>query len=144
MALSKERLERLIDRSTDLVVATDRKGTVIYYNDGAQRGLGFSQGEVMGQFVGMLYPSVDEAKRVMTAMRSEEHGGAGVVDTFETTFLAKDGAEIPVAMSATIIRDESGGEDGTIGYAKDLREIRKQDQLATLGEVIHSHLGEKS
>ena len=135
MALSKERLEQLIDRSTDIVVATDRKGTVIYYNDGAARGLGFTQDEVLGQFVGKLYSSVDEAKRVMAAMRSEEHGGKGVVETFETTFMDKDGGEIPVAMSATLIRDESGGEDGTIGYAKDLREIRKQDQLATLGEV---------
>ena len=39
MALSKERFEQLIARSTDIVVATDRKGTVIYYNDGAKRTL---------------------------------------------------------------------------------------------------------
>jgi PAS domain S-box-containing protein len=135
MTLSKERLERLIDRSTDIVVATDRHGTVSYYNDGAERGLGYSQDEIMGLFVGDLYSSIEEAKRVMAAMRSDEHGAVGTVDTFETTFLAKDGAEIPVAMSATIIQNDAGEHDGTIGYAKDLRQIKKQDQLATLGEV---------
>ena len=133
--LSRERLQLLVDRSTDMVVATDSKGTVVYYNDGAKRGLGYSQEEVLGTFVGRLYPSVEEAKRVMAAMRSSEHGGVGVAETLETTFLSNDGMKIPVAISGTLIYDESGKEKGTIGFAKDLREIRHKDQLATLGEV---------
>jgi signal transduction histidine kinase len=40
MGLSKEKLERLIARSTDIVCATDRKGLVAYYNDGASEILG--------------------------------------------------------------------------------------------------------
>ena len=42
---------------------------------------------------------------------------------------------IPVAISGTLLYDEAGEEDGTIGFAKDLREILRKDQLATLGEV---------
>ncbi len=135
MPLSKERLEQLIARSPDIVVATDRKGKVIYYNDGASRILGYRAEEIIGEFVGRLYPSVDEARRVMDAMRSEEFGGPGVCETFRTTFLSKQGVEIPVAISGTILFDETGHEDGTIGFAKDLREILHKDQLATLGEV---------
>ena len=41
MALTRERLEQLIARSTDIVVGTDRKGVVVYYNDGASRILGY-------------------------------------------------------------------------------------------------------
>ncbi|MCG8591376.1 MAG: response regulator [Proteobacteria bacterium] len=135
MGLTRERLEKLIDRSTDIVVATDRKGSVIYYNDGAAETLGYSQSEVLGTFVGRLYPSVDEAKRVAAAMRSPEHGGAGVVDNFETHFLSKTGDQIPVAISGTLLYTDAGEEDGTIGFAKDLREILHRDQLATLGQV---------
>ena len=135
MALSKERFEQLIARSTDIVVATDRKGTVIYYNDGAKRTLGYSADEVLGTFVARLYPDLAEAKRVMAAMRSPEHGGPGIVETFRTRFLSKKGEEIPVAISGTILRDEGGAEDGTVGFAKDLREILRRDKLATLGEV---------
>jgi PAS domain S-box-containing protein len=135
MALSKERLEQLIARSTDIVVATDRKGTVVYYNDGAKRTLGYAPDEVLGQYVARLYPSLDEARRVMSAMRSSEHGGRGIVETFETTFLAKTGERIPVAISGTILLDDAGEEDGTVGFAKDLREIKRKDRLATLGEV---------
>ena len=135
MALSKDRLERLIARSTDIVVATDRKGMVTYYNDGAKRSLGYTQKEILGKFVVQLYPDLDEAKRVMGALRDPGQGGPGIVETIETTFMSKAGGRIPVAISGAIFYDELGGEDGTIGFAKDLREIRRKDQLATLGEV---------
>lgn len=134
-ALSRERLQRLTDRSTDIVVATSREGTVVYYNDGAEKGLGYGPEEIMGEHAERLYPNLAEAKRVMAAMRSPEHGGRGIVETFRTTFLSKAGEEIPVAISGTIIFDEHGREDGTIGFAKDLRGILHRDQLATLGEV---------
>jgi PAS domain S-box-containing protein len=135
MPLTRDRLERLVARSTDIVVATDRQGNVAYYNDGASRILGYAPEEILGKSVVMLYPDRAEAKRVMAAMRDPAHGGPGVVDNFATTFLTRKGERIPVAISGTIIRDEAGREDGTIGFAKDLREIRRKDQLATLGEV---------
>ena len=79
MALSKEVLERLIARSTDIVVATDRDGNVSYYNDGASRILGYSGEEILGAYVARVYLDLDEAKRVMLAMREEGHGGKGIV-----------------------------------------------------------------
>lgn len=135
MALSKERLEQLVARSTDVVVATSRTGEVIYTNAGAQKILGYSPEELDGRFVGEVYPSVEEAKRVKQAMEGPDHGGPDIVETFETTFRAKNGADIPVAISGTLLRNEKGEVDGTIGFAKDLRDILARDQLATLGEV---------
>lgn len=135
MTLTRERLEQLIARSTDIVVGTDRKGVVVYYNDGASRILGYKPAEILGQFVAKLYPSLEEARRVMAAMRSPEHGGRGTAAHFRTAFLSKTGEQIPVAISGTILHDERDREDGTIGFAKDLREILQRDQLATLGEV---------
>ena len=68
MVLSKERLELLIARSTDIVIGTDAKGNVIYYNDGASKILGYLPEEILGQYVAKLYPDLAEAKRVMKAM----------------------------------------------------------------------------
>jgi PAS domain S-box-containing protein len=135
MHLSKENLESLLSRSTDIVVATDAEGKVAYYNDGATRSLGYTQSEILGRFVGLLYPNIGEAKAVMRAMRDSGHGGKGIVETFQTTFLSKDGKQIPVAISGTISYDENGNETGTVGFAKDLRDILRKDQLATLGAV---------
>src|SRR6202008_3272692 len=53
----------------------------------------------------------------------------------ETVFVTKKGERLPVAIAGSIIRDAAGTELGSIGFAKDLREIRRHDQLVTLGEV---------
>ena len=135
MPLSKASLERLIEASPDIVVATDADGTVAYYNDGAQENLGYARQEIIGQFVACLYPSLDEARRVMTAMRGPENGGPGRVLNFPTRFLAKDGHEIPVAISGVILYDEQDTEQGTIGFGKDLSDLKREDQRAVLREV---------
>ncbi len=57
-------------------------------------------------------------------MRSEETGEKGKVKNFETTLVAKNGDQIPVSFSGSIIYDENGTEIGSIGFFRDLREIR--------------------
>ena len=42
--LPPEYLERLVESSSDIVVAVDRRGSIIYYNDGAEKNLGYSAG----------------------------------------------------------------------------------------------------
>jgi PAS domain S-box-containing protein len=132
---SSEFFERLIESSPDIVVAVDRTGTIIFYNDGAEKILGYTAAEILGQSVMKIYPSLEEAKRVMAAMRSDEWGGPGKVKNFETTFVDRWNEHIPVAISGSILSDEAGFEIGSIGFAKDIREIRRRDRLATLGEV---------
>lgn len=128
--------ETLLANSPDIVVAVDRRGTVIFYNDGARSSLGYSPEEVLGQHVTRLYPTLDEARKVMQAMREGIGAdGPGRVRNFETTFVAKSGERIPVAISGSLIHDADGQELGSIGFAKDLREIRQHDRLVTLGQV---------
>jgi CheY-like chemotaxis protein len=59
----------------------------------------------------------------------------GKVSNFETSLKTRGGQKIPVAISAAIIYGDNGEEVGSIGFAKDIREIRRRDQLATLCEV---------
>lgn len=133
--LPSSSFEKLVEISPDMVVAVDRSGTVIYYNDGAEKGLGYTAAEIIGQNVSRLYPSMQEAHRVMLAMRSDESGGPGKVKNYETTFVTRWGEQLPVAISGSVLYDENGLEIGSIGFAKDIREIRRRDRLATLGEV---------
>ncbi len=138
MPLPQIYFERLLESSPDIVVAVDRRGSIVFYNDGARQTLDYASDEVLGKPVELLYPTRDEARRVMQAMRSLDHGGRGKVKNFETTFAAKGGKHVPVAISGSIIYDEHDTEIGSIGFAKDLREIRRHDQLVTLGEVAVS------
>jgi PAS domain S-box-containing protein len=133
--LPSELLERLVDASPDIIVGTDQCGTVSYYNDGAQVTLGYSREEIIGCDVVKLYPSREEARRVMTAMRDPAVGERGRVVNFETCFISKSGRTIDVAISGVILYDGDGQELGTIGFAKDIRELKRRDKLAVLGEI---------
>ncbi len=128
--------ERLLESSLDIVIAVDREGQIIFYNDGAYKTLGYTSAEILGKQVTTVYPSLDEARAVKAAMRSGEFSGErGKVKNFETVLVAKSGERIPVAISGSLIYDETGVEIGSIGFLKDLRDIRRRDQLATLGEL---------
>lgn len=135
MSPPPEYFQKLVESSPDIIIAVNRPGAIIFYNDGARRNLGFTPEEVLGKDVLEIYPTREEARKVMAAMRRGEGGDPGKVCNFETTFKTKEGEPIPVAISASIIYDEKGGELGSIGFAKDIRGIRRRDQLATLCEI---------
>lgn len=127
--------EKLLESSLDIVIAVDQNGQITFYNDGASQTLGYTPSEIKGKHVTTVYPTLDEARRVMSAMRSGEAQGRGKIKNFETVLINKTGEQIPVAISGSLIHDESGQVIGSIGFLKDLREIRRRDQLATLGEL---------
>ena len=134
--LDQNYLRRLVESSPDIVIAVDRDGTIIYYNDGARRNLRYSSEEIIGQKVTRVYPSLEEARKVMTAMRQSPDGGR--IASFDTVLKDKDNQEIPVAISGSLIYDEQGNEVGSIGFARDVRQLRHREQLATVGEIAVS------
>lgn len=134
--LPPEYFERLLESSLDIVIAVDRRGQIVFYNDGAHQTLGYTSAEIHGKRVWpTIYPSLEEARRVMEAMRSEESGEKGKVKNFEIALVCKNGEHIPASISGSLIYDSRGYEVGSVGFIKDLRDIRRRDQLATLGEL---------
>lgn len=127
--------ERLLEDSPDIIIGVDRRGEIIFYNEGARTTLGYTSEEVAGHSVKLLYPSIDEARQLMRAMRDPDTDAAGKVRNFQTRLRTRSGEELDVAISGTLIFDSAGRELGSIGFAKDLGEIHKQDQLATLQEI---------
>ena len=134
MSLFPQYFQKLVESCLDIIIAVDKRGTITFYNDGARQNLGFSPEEVLGKNLLEIYPSIDEARKVMAAMRADQADGKGRVSNFETIFKTRRGERIPVAISASIIYDDHGKETGSIGFAKDIRELRRRDQLATLCE----------
>jgi PAS domain S-box-containing protein len=136
LSLDPKYLQRLVEASPDIIVAVDIKGTVVYYNDGARRGLQYTTEEIIGQNVTRLYPSIEEARRVMTAMRNSKDNNR--ISSFETVFRNKNNEDIPVAITGALIYDDDNQEIGSIGFARDIRGMRRREQLATAGEIAIS------
>ena len=135
-SLDQKYFQHLVESSPDIIIAVDREGTINYYNDGARQNLGFTAAEIIGQKVTRIYPSLAEAKRVMRAMR--ESPTKGRIASFETILNNKDGEPIQVMISGSTIYDEAGNETGSIGFARDIRRMRRAQQLATAGEIAVS------
>jgi PAS domain S-box-containing protein len=134
--LDQNYLRRLVESSPDIVIAVDRDGTIIYYNDGARKNLRYTSAEIIGQKITAVYPSLEEARRVMNALRQSPDGGR--IANFETVLRDKDNQQIPVAISGSLIYDDQGCEVGSIGFARDIRSIRHREQMATVGEIAVS------
>ncbi|HXD90121.1 MAG TPA: PAS domain S-box protein [Candidatus Binataceae bacterium] len=135
-SLDKKYFQRLIESSPDIIIAVDKSGTVNYYNDGARTSLGYSSEEIIGEGCTRIYKSIDEARRVMKAMR--ESADKCQIASFETEFRNKAGELIPVMITGSLIHDDDGNEIGSIGFARDIRRLRHAQQLATAGEIAVS------
>ncbi|MDH5491895.1 MAG: PAS domain S-box protein, partial [Myxococcales bacterium] len=131
-----EFLESLIDASVDGIVAADLRGTIILFNQGAERLYGYRADEVIGRMrADQLYPK-GGAEKVMRMIRSKEFGGRGRLAPIRMVGLNRRGEEIPIQLSAAMIY-ERGKESATFGIFTDLREkIRVEERLAEATEQL--------
>ena len=91
---TKRYLTRLIESSTDAIIATDKEGNVVLFNEGAETLLGYRADDVIGQ------PAVralcQRGARQETSLREMRKRG-GTVAGFESVLKSKDGTSIPGA-----------------------------------------------
>ena len=118
-------LDNIIRASVDGIVVVDRRGNPLIFNEGAERILGYKAEEVIGhpEVFRQFYPP-SLATEMMRRMRSDQYGPKDKLNTTQITFIHKNGEEVPVLFSATIIR-EHDEEVGSVGIFSDLREILK-------------------
>ncbi len=123
-------LQNVIRCSVDGIVVVDVKGNVLIFNEGAERILGYTTAEVVGQpeMLFRFYPP-ETAKEMMRRIRSNKYGPRDKLNSTEITFYDKAGNEVPVSFSASIVR-EGGREIASVGIFSDLREhVRMRREL---------------
>lgn len=137
LARPQKFLERVIESSVDAIVATDVQGRILLFNPSASRIFGYADEEILGMSVIDLYPD-DGAREVMRAIRSDEHGGPGRLESYRCDLLSKNGAKVPVALSAALIL-EAGTPVASVGVFTDIREkLRMEARLARTQEELQA------
>ncbi len=126
---TKEFLERLIDSTVDAIIAADMRGTIILFNQGAERLFGYRQSDVIGKLpVWDLYED-GGANQIMKMLRSTSYGGVGRLEQTRREVRIASGEIVPVSMTASVVY-ESEREAATVGILTDLRErIRMEQRL---------------
>ena len=119
---SKVFFQNIIQSSVDGIVVVDTKGHVLIFNEGMERLTGYTAEEIMNTGHLSTFYNIDTARENMKKMRSDQHGPAGKLNPTSMSIITKSGEEIPVTLSASIIRSE-GKEIGSVGAFTDMREI---------------------
>ncbi len=120
-------LSNLLESSVDCIVVANMKGKVIFFNRASEKLTGYKEEEVVGKVhITRFYP-LEVAKDIMKRLRSDDYGGKGKLEHLRVNFLGKDGIEIPVNISASIVY-EGGKEIASLGIFTDLREKIKMEK----------------
>jgi PAS domain S-box-containing protein len=122
-------LKNLLHSSVDGVIAADKEGKILIFNDAASEISGYSEQEALNTLnIRDVYPQ-GGAYQIMEKLRSNQFGGPGKLKSYHIDVVHKDGALIPISLNAAIIYEE-GQETATMGFFHDLREaIRIKKEL---------------
>jgi PAS domain S-box-containing protein len=130
-------LASIVESSNDAIISKSLDGVIQSWNIAAERLFGYTAEQAIGRSISMLIPAdrADEEDRIIARLRAGEP-----VDSFETERLKSDGSLIPISLTISPIRDESGRIVGASKIARDITdkkeaENRIHDLVAKLTEA---------
>lgn len=130
------------------IIATDKNGIITLFNKGAEQLLGYTAEEMVGKQTPALIHLPDE----VVARSLELSEDSGPVEGFrvfveiperegsetrEWSYKRKDGLTVPVSLTVTALRNDSGKVTGYLGIAEDITE-RKRAETVLLEQAQHT------
>jgi PAS domain S-box-containing protein len=123
------------------IIATDEKGIIQLFNVGAERMLGYMAAEVVNKINPSDIHDPQEVAARAQALSLELatpiapgfealafKASRGIEDSYELTYICKDGSRFPAIVSITALRDDYGNVIGYLLIGSD-NSVRKQGEL---------------
>ena len=108
---------QIMDQIHDSVIAVDMDGMITSWNRGSENQFHYTQDEVFGSHVTILYPenfhNTLEKEIIPTLLSQGSH-------EYETTLIRKGGEPFFARISLSVLKDEAGEINGMIGYVLDI------------------------
>lgn len=115
---------RMAAVTPDAIICSDEAGTVIFWNEAAQRIFGHTRDEMVGRPLATLVPPEFQAHhREMMVRRFAEADNASAARTMEVTGLRRDGTRVPIEVSLATWRDGDRLHLGSI-----VRDLSERDR----------------
>ncbi|TZF86404.1 PAS domain S-box protein (plasmid) [Pedobacter sp. BS3] len=115
-------LAAIVESSGDAIIGNDLSGRITSWNLSAERMLGYTAGEMIGQPVSAIMPpekQKEEARFAEYLKKGEQ------VESFETQFITRDNNLLDISLTVSAVKDASGN---IIGLSKIARDISKQKE----------------
>lgn len=139
----------LIASAEDAIITKTLDGIIRSWNPAAERLLGYTPAEMVGQPVRLLIPAerLEEEASILGRIASGER-----VVHLETERLHKDGSHVDVSLSISPIRDASGAVIGASKIMRDIGERRRAEaararshvELAALSARLHEEVAART
>jgi PAS domain S-box-containing protein len=141
----------ILDSANYTIISTTVDGTIRTFNAAAERWLGYTAEEIVGQTTPALIHDSNEIVQRAQEL-SQELGETiepgfdvfvanirrGGVDENEWSYIRKDGSRFPVLLSATALRDAENNITGFLGIGSDITERKQAEEaLRKSSEEIH-------
>lgn len=112
-------LAAIIDSSDDAIISKTLEGMITSWNQGAERIFGYKEAEVLGKHISLLIPKnrLSEEDMIISRIRSGQR-----IHHFQTLRLTKDGREVPISLTISPIKDNTGRVIGASKIARDITE----------------------
>ena len=122
---ARARLAAIVQTSEDAIIGKALDGTILSWNDGAERTYGYAAEEAVGLHISILHPPErpGELADILDRIRAGER-----VAQLETVRVTKDGREIAVSLNVSPILDDDGEVVGASSIARDITQAKLAEQ----------------
>ncbi|WP_233081084.1 PAS domain S-box protein [Rheinheimera soli] len=140
-------LQAIIDSSTEAaLISVDPSGTIQLFNTGAERMLGYSADELVGQHSPALFhdPAEVEAHGQLLSTHHQQNiqgfdvfvylAKQGQSETRQWTYICKNGDRKQVRLSVSAMRDEQNNIRGFLGVAIDVTQLEHLNHALLMSE----------
>jgi two-component system cell cycle sensor histidine kinase/response regulator CckA len=132
---SEEQYRQIVETTSDGILKLDGDAKIVFVNRRFAEMLGYDPGEMMGKSL-FLFKSA--ASKEIAAAGLEKR----LLGAVDTTFLHKNGTDIPVNLAGTVLLDAEGRHIGNLAVVRDVTEQRKlqsqlmvSDRMASVGTL---------
>ncbi|MDP6940528.1 MAG: ATP-binding protein [Planctomycetota bacterium] len=139
--LTPFQMAQVLDLHLDAVLFIDSENRIRSWNRGAEVTFGYTSDEAIGEYFDLLLPQdlkdsneLDELKRLTERK--------GRVTNYMTRRMTKEGTELTISLTRTVVKDQSGRVIGAGVILRDItksellrRELEEAQSLARLGEL---------
>jgi PAS domain S-box-containing protein len=138
----KDKTEAVLHSIGDGVLVVDKDLNVVVFNEMAVKISGYGKDEIIGKKYNQLLKFVDEAdtdKNNNTFIEKAMETGEIQEMPAKTVLIAKDGKQVPVADSASPLKDKEGNIKGCVVVFQDVTKEREIDKAKTEFVSLASH-----
>ena len=119
-------LAAIVESSDDSILSKDLDGKITSWNKSAEKMFGYSEAEMLGKPVTLLFPPEykNEESKIIERIKKGEQ-----IKHYDTVRRRKDGSDIYVSLTISPIKDQAGNIVGASKIIRDISKRKKNEEI---------------